>query len=120
MCARPVHLRAIAGKHLVPFHRAARRNRLPARNLLGIGKNLLHMVTRTEAEFLQSPLERHRSRPAKAGANDCKRHVGTRNASLRASAANILTPIGMPNVFCPKARGPASREHPATAVTALS
>ena len=62
--ARPIHPRAIAHKHLVLFCRAARRDRLPVRDLLGVGKNLLHMVAGAEAEFLQSALERHCPRPA--------------------------------------------------------
>ena len=73
MRARPVHLRAIARKHVVPDHRPARGDGLPVRYLLGMCEHFIHVVAGTKPNCSRACLSDMvpvRPKPGPITAND--------------------------------------------------
>ena len=75
MGARKIDLRSIAGEKIRNVHGLAGDKVLPQRHLRRVCQNFVHVMTRAETQYLKRVLQRSRSCPAKAGADDFKRHV---------------------------------------------
>jgi hypothetical protein len=68
-CSRPVDLRPVSAKNLIPIHALAMRRGFPVRQKLRVVADLEYVMARPEPEMLQRDLQRVGAGPAKARAD---------------------------------------------------